>query len=144
MDHHVGCGDLNEKCALYIQLLEYPACDRVCRGGAAFSEEVRHPEQAWNVLQPTFPSAHPLCFLQWLPAPTLPSRHGLFLWNCKPEQAFLHKLLLVVVSYRNDRKVTDGPGEDTVLSGAEFVRTLNGKKTFYSNLPCTEMRSNRL
>lgn len=38
------------------------------------------------------------------------------------------------MSYRNDRKVTDRPGEDTVLSGAEFVRTLNGKTTFYSNL----------
>lgn len=64
----------------------------------------------------------------------LPSCYGLFLWNCKPEQNFLHKLPLVAVSYCNDRKVTDAPGKDTVLGGAEFVRTLNGKKTFYFNL----------
>lgn len=38
------------------------------------------------------------------------------------------------MSYCNDRKVTNAPGEDTVVGGAEFVRTLNGKKTFYSNL----------
>lgn len=60
----------------------------------------------------------------------LPSCYGLFLWNCKPEQTFLHKLPLVAVSYCNDRKVTDAPGEDTVVGGAEFVRTLTGKRHF--------------
>lgn len=108
-------------------------------------EKVRHPGHAWNVHSPLFLQlilsvfcmwleTRSLRFLQWLPAPTLPSRHGLFLWNCKPEQAFFHRLPLVAMSYRDDRKVTDRPGEDTVLSGAEFVRTLNGKKTFYFNL----------
>lgn len=131
--------DLNEKCPLWAHVLEYPACDRVCRGGAAFSEEVGHPGQAGNVCTPLFlqfilsvscmwletPS---LRFLQWLPAPMLPSHYGLFLWNCKPEQTFLYKPPLVKVSYCNDRKVTDAPGKDAVLGGAEFVRNQNGKK----------------